>query len=265
VGTLGTIMASSQVGKDSLTYVALTAGHVIPDGDDALFVRNRKNNSFIRLQVARSSQRIGGRPVSRQDMDPAFQDDVGLLIVSADDIEHFHHCMPNLNAHYLSNLTLTTDTHVLSSMLDPVGHRRYENIRRTINRTGCVVVYKKGGETELTMGRLISVSPSPPKGWYELEATEAGRLDWGNESSESGEDEEEGTDEWIGVVQWTDIPFSAPGDSGSLVFAMEDGITIPLGIHVGAPESTHGKSVFISLETFCFEGEQEGWEICFTN
>jgi hypothetical protein len=28
-------------------------------------------------------------------------------------------------------------------------------------------------------------------------------------------------------VKWTDIPFSTSGDSGSLVLAMESGVTIP--------------------------------------
>ena len=36
VGTLGTIMASRRPGKEDLTYVAFTAGHIIPDGQDVL-------------------------------------------------------------------------------------------------------------------------------------------------------------------------------------------------------------------------------------
>lgn len=57
-------------------------------------------------------------------------------------------------------------------------------------------------------------------------------------------------DEWLRLVEWMDVPFTTSGDSGSLVFARQDGIHIPLGIHVGSPGNTH-TSIFISLETFC--------------
>jgi len=61
------------------------------------------------------------------------------------------------------------------------------------------------------------------------EAVKGVSLDWSNELSESDEDElsksdgdelsksdedeAKEVDKWIGVVQWTEIPFSAPGDS----------------------------------------------------
>jgi len=57
-----------------------------------------------------------------------------------------------------------------------------------------------------------------------------------------------------------DVPFADSGDSGSLVLAREGGIHIPLGIHVGSPESMPRTSIFISLETFCLEAEVEGLE-----
>lgn len=69
------------------------------------------------------------------------------------------------------------------------------------------------------------------------------------------------TNGW-GVVSWTGLPFSSPGDSGSLVFAIEDGIHIPLEIHVGAHENQKC-SYFISIETFCYVAEAEGWEVRF--
>jgi hypothetical protein len=39
-------------------------------------------------------------------------------------------------------------------------------------------------------------------------------------------------------------------NTGSLVFAREDGIFIPLGIHVGSPASMPNTSIFISLDTW---------------
>jgi len=38
--------------------------------------------------------------------------------------------------------------------------------------------------------------------------------------------------------------FSAPGDSGSLVYTIESRVIVPLEIHVGAPESIAGHSAF---------------------
>ena len=66
-------------------------------------------------------------------------------------------------------------------------------------------------------------------------------------------------------MKWADIPFSTSGDLGSLVFALESGVTVPLGIHVGSPDSIPNHSVFICLEAFCYEAEQEGLELNFTH
>jgi len=48
-------MTSSQIGTDHLIFVALTAGHIIPDGDDALLVRtNVWNEAESCIATARS-------------------------------------------------------------------------------------------------------------------------------------------------------------------------------------------------------------------
>jgi hypothetical protein len=102
VGTLGTVMASSLPGKEDLTYVALTAGHIIPDGRDVLYTTNRKDNSFVQLKVAPKSRRFNDRPLGRQNEDPSFHDDCAYLIVDGNDIQYFNHCIPNLIMHYFS-------------------------------------------------------------------------------------------------------------------------------------------------------------------
>jgi hypothetical protein len=117
---------------------------------------------------------------------------------------------------------------------------------------GPIIVHKTGASTDLTMGRFVKILDHAPTGWYEPEEDKELNL----------EKEEMDADEWLGLVEWMDVPFSAPGDSGSLVFARQDGIHIPLGIHVGSPENTN-TSIFISLETFCFEAESEGLELHF--
>ena len=96
------------------------------------------------------------------------------------------------------------------------------------------------------MGRFEHITDKPAHGWYEPEG--------GQWNLEKGEVD---VNEWIGAVQWMDVPFSTSGDSGSLVFAREDGIYIPLGIHLGAREARR-QSYFLSLETFCYEAENEG-------
>lgn len=73
----------------------------------------------------------------------------------------------------------------------------------------------------------------------------------------------DGSDGWFGVVHWVSrVPFTA-GDSGSLVYAIESGTCVPLGIHVGEPDSLHEQSWFVSLDMFCNEGEEEGWSLSF--
>lgn len=89
------------------------------------------------------------------------------------------------------------------------------------------------------------------------------------EDSDSNDDEngqgDKDLNEWFGLVKWYDEPpFTGQGDSGSLVFAKEGNVTIPLGIHVGSPASIPNHSVFISLETFCFEAKKEGEDLRFT-
>ena len=64
--------------------------------------------------------------------------------------------------------------------------------------------------------------------------------------------------------------FGAPGDSGSLVYAIESGVYVPLRIYLGTPEAWRAQdaqqascSCFISLETFAYGGLQEGLELVF--
>ena len=77
----------------------------------------------------------------------------------------------------------------------------------------------------------------------------------------STESEDEGPQDWLGIIRWADIPFADSGDSGSLVFAFESGIFVPLGVHIG---SKNGRSYFIGLESFCYEGEKEAWDLKLT-
>jgi hypothetical protein len=54
----GPIMVSTNFRTQDLTYVALTAGHVIPEYQDTMFVRNKLDNTFIPLKVSERSKRL---------------------------------------------------------------------------------------------------------------------------------------------------------------------------------------------------------------
>src|SRR2546429_5950913 len=88
VGTLGAVMSSSRPGRAD-AYIALTAGHVIPNGDDCLLVKNRQLDSFTSLKVAPTFRRFDNRPLCRQKEAPSFLDDVGILFVDNDDVNFF--------------------------------------------------------------------------------------------------------------------------------------------------------------------------------
>jgi hypothetical protein len=108
-------------------------------------------------------------------------------------------------------------------MTDPISLSRRDSIQQLLS-VSPIIVYKVGVMMDLTMGRFVTITDNPPKGWYKPE-------------EDVEEDVEGEEDEWLGVVEWMDVPFADSGDSGSLVFAREDGIVIPLGIHVGSQQA----------------------------
>lgn len=81
-----------------------------------------------------------------------------------------------------------------------------------------------------------------------------------SESEESSKAGEMGFD-WLGKIMWEskENPFSAPGDSGALVYALEKGVVIPLGVHLGSPSSWPFYSVCLSIESFSADGEKAGY------
>lgn len=152
---------------------------------------------------------------------------------------------------------------------DPVCRPRRHSLNQMLYPDG-LVVYKQGSSSDLTMGRLVRLDDYPPKGWYGVDEDSdndeaSNYIVFERDSDDDGDEEFKDNNEWLGIVKWYgDFPFAAPGDSGSLVYAKEGNITIPLGIHIGCPTSIPNHSVFISIETFCFEAERQGMELRFT-
>lgn len=164
------------------------------------------------------------------------------------------------------------------------------------------MVFKKGSETDLTMGRLVSVEKNPPPGWYEdgeetnisfgysFEEEESNFMDENlapcsvpslsstspkvaplqvkgrrafitfSTSSGSGRETVKMATQkkscrhlvWQVVVANKHTEFGALGDSGSLVYAIEAGTYVPLGIYLGAPEAWREfLQLFRISRTFC--------------
>jgi hypothetical protein len=252
------VMSTSRPGKAD-AYIALTAGHVIPDDDDCLLAKNRQLDSFTSLKIAAPFRRFDNRPLYRRKEAPSFLDEVGILFVGNDDVKFFSRRIANLNVHYFASEGRIAS---VFEMTDPLFLSRRFTLRELLE-VSPIIVYKVGVMTDLTMGRFVAIKDKPPKGWYKLEDEEEVEKSKDEEEVEKSKDEEEvekEEDEWLGVVEWMDVPFAASGDSGSLVFAREEGIVIPLGIHVGSPESMPKTSMFVSLETLYFGAEADGLE-----
>ncbi|OCK84436.1 hypothetical protein K432DRAFT_460983 [Lepidopterella palustris CBS 459.81] len=128
-------------------------------------------------------------------------------------------------------------------MANPVSLRRRYTIQKLLD-VSPIIVYKVGVMTGLTMGRFVAIMDIPPHGWYTPEGEEMKEVD-------------KEVDEWLGLIEWMGVLFAVGGNSGSLVFTRDDGIVIPLGIHVGSPTSMPNTSIFISSETFCLGSETE--------
>jgi hypothetical protein len=58
--------------------------------------------------------------------------------------------------------------------------------------------------------------------------------------------------------------FNNLGDSGSLVYAINNVVKVPLGLHIGKPATyTGGYATFVSFESFLIKARQQGIELQF--
>lgn len=204
VGTFSCLMNTTRSPQNhQLTWVCPSAGHIIDDLASEFFVKPYDTAGQISLRVATTSVRASGRPQHSIGQKPSFRDDCAFLIAKESDLYAFQRTVSNVNPFYMiPNLPDQVD------MLDPLSITRFWEIERTM-QTNQLIVYKHGSSTQLTIGCLVKMTRRPPQGWY----------DDGNNLENEMDD-----NEWMGVVNWVGLPFSSPGDSGSLVFAIEDGI-----------------------------------------
>lgn len=133
-------------------------GHVIPNGDDKLLVKNRQLDSFISLNVAAKFRRFNNRPLYHLKDAPSFLDDVGILSVSNNDLRYISRRIANLNVHYFLPEGRTLS---VFEMADPVTMSRRHIIQKLLN-VSPIIVYKVGVMTDLTMGRFVTIRDVPP-------------------------------------------------------------------------------------------------------
>ncbi|KAL2870263.1 uncharacterized protein BJX67DRAFT_345046 [Aspergillus lucknowensis] len=281
-GTLGPIMTSSPSVPElaSSVYVALTAGHVIPDGfDDIDLAIPGEEGRIVKLKVSKTSRRLQERRIYGDPSRPG-TDDVGFLVLSPEDLDIAEHQYHNINVHYFSFRALGK-----SAMLQPLIQPRVRSIRKALRRSS-ILVFKRGAGTDLTMGHFSKLQREPPEGWYSdselsdldssfIEFIKERNLNTRNGETQSGlnpvfsdlsetssvsssDTDDDASVDWFGEVTWSDVGFAGPGDSGSLVFAIESGVFVPLGIHLGSLGSGQGPSYFLCLETFCEQARIEG-------
>jgi hypothetical protein len=95
-------------------------------------------------------------------------------------------------------------------------------------KRGALKVYKEGATTGRTVGTLLEIIRHMPKAFYVMNGvhvfqTPKEDLQMDALGITMKELKRRHAHRWVGVVEWVHptIPFSAPGDSGSLVYAMK--------------------------------------------
>jgi hypothetical protein len=252
-GTLGIIMKSESSSGEE-TYVALTAGHILPEyGEDRVYVQSPRNpgRPMIQLKIPQSCRRNSGDALATDPntvLDEDIRQECAFLVIKRLDLKHFSLGIYQLSCHHLSDKD--PDDNRFDRDHDPIStdERCRRNFIEQKMVSGNLRVYKNGATTGPTQGYLAKI------------------LDLDSIPEELGPPDNDLLDdnEWLGIVKWThpNEPFGRPGDSGSLVYAKEDGKMIPLGIHLGRwLQDGPDYSYFLSLETYCFNAEKEGWEL----
>lgn len=235
IGTVGPIMSSPRPGGGSV-HVVLTACHVVPEMATEMHISSGRMRK-VKVEVSRTSRRDTNGRMLKSFSSP-WACEVAFLMIHPNDFQIFNSTIFNLNCHGFGHGPASS-----ADMRDPLAIPRYSLLQSIIDICP-PLVFKRGMSTDVTMGHLVEISKEKPRGWWPSDPRKEIEID---------------DMEWLGYVRWiAGIPFSAEGDSGSLVFAIEDGVFIPLGVHVGAPSSHPGHSCFVSLETFCLEAEDEG-------
>ena len=242
---------------------SLTAGHVLDEaGADSVYVETSADGSRQRqLNPVKGCERFLGRPRFRLRwthprpcldeiclLELPVGEDYRTLCKFPLDVD-FRAIFPPVIAEYTSSKDPLD--------IDPI------ELQRWVVTNGPVLVHKLGSTTGLTHGKLVrieedfnwynqplasalsassSISASSALSSSTSSAPSASFSPTSSASSVSSTSdfsfpgERDETRAFILHVEWLspDLPFALPGDSGSLIFTIVNGKTVPLGIHIGS-------------------------------
>ncbi|KAH8817388.1 hypothetical protein F5884DRAFT_779212 [Xylogone sp. PMI_703] len=234
-GTLGhfaSVLDPEEEGDE--THYAITIGHVLEDNTTKATIMTEEDDSPVDVSIPVEFQRNNGTPtfihiLKKIDLkrfsEPAMRE-VGCM-------EYPDHlprrcAIIGINCAGISqSLQLAAPANYESFNLDKRSPDSFDPLHLSILIQSPLNhrVYKMGAATGLTQGTLVNVT---------------------NDVASSGNDREKEKDLYYGVVAWDspETPFAEGGDSGSLVYLVEGGNVIPLGIHKGSLE---GFSYFLLI------------------
>jgi hypothetical protein len=251
-GTVGAFMWS---GED---LYAITAGDVVNDAaGDTFEIQHRLSGARIRAKHL-----ICLHP----NLDNEWTREVSILKVADAEKEKINASLPRINLHKYCPQGPRKHFQRASK-----GNQRLDHIEERIGETGGITVFKEGYKTGKTFGLLKQTYENMSTAWLYfsrgmMRSTPDEELKLDHLGITVDQLHDNDSHHWVGVVCWIDeaSPFATHGDSGSLIYAVEDSQTIPLGIHMGRSQaSIKPTSVFLGLEAFWTEGRYHGLELRF--
>ncbi|EFR05473.1 hypothetical protein MGYG_08486 [Nannizzia gypsea CBS 118893] len=225
-GTIGFII-TLDTGLETKHAIG-TVGHVLGDTGRTLYVNI--DGIPVTLTTVNQFERIGGRPVarSRWRIYRSALDEICLLDIPSTIADIPLPCvLGEVNCHAI--LGLSPGAHAIRSpsTIDPDGLREWLRVNGPLLSTEGLLTNTR----EDTHGHS-QVLPRPTlAGWSSSLSSSLSSMGSSLSTPEQGESRT-----FYMSVKWTapDDPFSAPGDSGRLVFALSDNNFVPLGIPYGA-------------------------------
>ena len=210
-GSMGPFVLASTQGLEP--YVAnMTAGHVVPDGETSM-VTTLPNQEQVSLCVPPQFCRTNNRPACRQEQTQSWLDEVTILEVAGRDYHKFDCGIAGCNLYALHAQDATED-----DKTNLLRHERTDVLMNTLSVVGTFTVYMRGNTSGITTGQLSRVRHRTS-------------MELPNDEDHLAPDQL--TSQWVGEVTWEGTPFAAPGDSGSLVWAVVNDEICPLGLLLG--------------------------------
>ena len=80
--------------NDELMWVCPTAGHLIDEVEQKLFMANCKTGHSVPVQIAASYICVSGRLRAKHEKPLSFQDDCGFLLIEHENLHHFQKSIP---------------------------------------------------------------------------------------------------------------------------------------------------------------------------